>query len=170
MLIALTAFVGKYVGLTVGNFVGSNDVDGEMDGCPVGMVLGVDDGVVVGYSVGSNEIDGVNEGCIDGLALAMGVGNKDGADEAVKLGCPDVVGLYDGGFVGVMLMEGTCEGAKLLKSDGANDGDWLRTAYSVVVVVVGDKVARLGPLLTSGVKSTGLFSVSLSLERREPWK
>lgn len=156
VLIALT----EYVGLPVGNFVGSNDVDGEMDGCPVGMVLGVDDGVAVGYSVGSNEIDGVNEGCIDGLALAMGVGNEDGVDEAVKLGCPDVVGLYDGGFVGVMLMEGACEGAKLLKSDGANDGDWLRTAYSVV----GDKVARLGPFLTSGVKSTGLFSVSLSLE------
>ncbi len=58
----------------MGNFVGSNDEVGEMDGCSVGMVLGMDEGVMVGYSVGCEEIDGEVEGCIDGLALAMGVG------------------------------------------------------------------------------------------------
>ena len=65
-----------------------------------------------------------------------------------------------------MLIDGVCEGATL-PADGANDGDedMFRTGD-----VVGDKVVWLGPLLTPGVKSTGIFSRSLSLDRCEPLK
>ena len=64
-----------------------------------------------------------------------------------------------------MLMEGACEGTKLLDSEGANDGDldvnvdWLGTGDDVVVVV-GDKVTMLTPPLTLGVNSMGFFSLS----------
>ena len=68
-----------------------------------------------------------------------------------------------------MLIEGACEGTKLLDSEGANDGDldvdWLGTGDDVVVVV-GDKVTMLTPPLTLGVKSMGFFSLSsLPLDR-----
>ena len=58
-----------------------------------------------------------------------------------------------------MLIDGVWEGATL-SADGTNDGeeDMFRTDDAV-----GDNVARLGPLLTPGVKSTGFFSTSLSL-------
>ena len=64
-----------------------------------------------------------------------------------------------------MLMEGACEGTKLLDSEGANDGDfdvvvdWLGTGDGDDVV--GDKVTMvLTPPLTLGVKSMGFFSLS----------
>ncbi len=57
-----------------------------------------------------------------------------------------------------MLIDGVWEGATLT-ADGTNDGDedMFRTDNAV-----GDNVARLGPLLIPGVKSTVIFS-SLSL-------